>query len=138
MNETIREITSAETYPMRQKVMWPNMPTSFIILPNDAKGIHFGLFKNEILISVASLFIENNIVQFRKLATDQKEQRKGYGTLLLSHLIRFSKQKKLTKIWCNARIDKQEFYMGFGFTPTDNRFTRAEIDYVVMEKLLLK
>lgn len=136
-NKIIRQINSADTHSLRQRVMWPNKPLSFIMLPNDDEGIHFGVFVDEVLVSVVSLFIKNNNAQFRKFATDENEQRKGYGTLLLAHLIAFGEQKKLAKIWCNARTNKQDFYIKFGFEATNNRFSKAGLSYVVMEKILM-
>jgi hypothetical protein len=50
----IKEISASETWPLRHKVMWPNKPLGFIVLSNDAEGIHYGLFENKILISVIS------------------------------------------------------------------------------------
>jgi predicted GNAT family N-acyltransferase len=138
MGETIKEITAVDTYHLRHTVMWPNMPLDYVILPNDAQGIHFGLFKNDILIAVVSLFIENNKAQFRKLATATSEQGKGYGSQLLSHLIAYTKNKGVNKIWCNARADKKEFYLKFGFEFTNKVFRKKEIDYVVMEKIVVQ
>ena len=133
----VQEISAVETYPLRHEVMWPNMPMDYIVLPNDEQGIHFGLFSNDTLITVASLFIENNIAQFRKLATAIPEQGKGYGSQLLSHLIAYAKDKKVYKIWCNARTDKKEFYLKFGLEVTNIAFRKHEIDYVVMEKIII-
>ena len=138
MTDYIKEITAADTYPLRHAVMWPQMPLDFIILPDDEKGIHFGLFKNDTLIAVASLFIENNIAQFRKLATATPEQGKGYGSQLLSHLLAYAEDKKVKKIWCNARKDKAAFYFKFGLKVTKRVFRKQEIDYVVMEKLIIR
>ncbi len=134
MNKKIRQIPAEETYALRQRVMWPQKPLTFIILPNDAHGIHYGLYVDEVLVSVVSLFIENKIAQFRKLATDQKEQQKGYGSMLLTHLLNCAEDYKVNKIWCNARLDKQDFYKKFGFSPTNTRFNKAGQDYVIMEK----
>ena len=66
----IKEIEASETWPLRHKVMWPSKPIEFVVLPNDDEGLHFGLFDDEILISVISLFIESQGGQFRKFATD--------------------------------------------------------------------
>jgi len=116
--------------------MWPKMPIAYIILPNDAQGIHFGFYKNKVLTAVVSLFIDNNIAQFRKLATATADQGKGYGCQLLSHLITYAEVRKVGKIWCNPRTDKMEFYMKFGFKVTNSVFSKEEIDYVVMEKII--
>ncbi len=131
----IREISAQETYDLRHRVMWPNKPEKYVALENDAKGIHFGLSKDSRLISVVSLFITNDGAQFRKLATEKSEQGNGYGTLLLNHLMAIITNRKIKKIWCNARADKTSFYERFGMQPTSKTFTKGGIDYIIMEKI---
>ncbi|MCM4172130.1 GNAT family N-acetyltransferase [Arenibacter sp. TNZ] len=118
--------------------MWPNMPLNYIILPNDEQGIHFGLFLNDVLVSVVSLFIKNKEAQFRKLATAKTAQGKGYGSQLLSYIIAYAEDNKVSKIWCNARMDKKDFYLRFGFEVTNKVFSKHEIDYIVMEKMIIR
>ena len=57
MNIKIKEIQAKETYELRHQVMWPNKKKEFVILENDKEGIHFGLFKDENLISVVSRYL---------------------------------------------------------------------------------
>ncbi|OEK06037.1 GNAT family N-acetyltransferase [Flavivirga aquatica] len=134
MSLKITEISVQETYNLRHQVMWPNKPQSYIQLKEDSQGIHFGLWKDSNIISVVSLFIKNDSVQFRKLATKVSEQGQGYGTLLLEHLIAFVLDKKLNKLWCNARADKTFFYERFGMLKTSKTYTKGGIDFVIMEK----
>lgn len=136
MTEYIKPISAKETYALRHEVMWPNMPFNHIILPKDEEGVHFGLFVNDKLIAVVSTFTKNNEIQFRKLATATLEQGKGYGGRLLAHVVTYAKACKVSKIWCNARRDKTEFYFKFGFEQTNTIFTKYNIDYVVMEKMI--
>ncbi|MDP5232101.1 MAG: GNAT family N-acetyltransferase [Cellulophaga sp.] len=133
---SIKTITAEETYSLRHSVMWPNQPISFVMLSDDEKGIHFGLFVNEILTSVISLFISDKKAQFRKFATLKHEQGKGYGTKLLKHTINFVSAKTMEELWCNARTDKTKFYKKFGFTETKKKFTKENIDFVILEKKL--
>ena len=118
--------------------MWPDKPINYIILPNDEEGIHLGHYVNDALVSVVSLFINNKEAQFRKLATANLEQGKGYGGRLLSHLITYVEGEKVNKIWCNARVEKIDFYLKFGFKSSNTVFTKHEIDYVVMEKMIIR
>lgn len=66
----ITKIEKEKAWEIRHKVMWPDKPFDFIQLDNDDTGIHLGLFKNNKLTSVISLFIkiENanfvNLLQF--------------------------------------------------------------------------
>ena len=131
----IVQITSEETLSIRHKVMWPNNPVDYVQLPNDAEGRHFGYFKNDILISVISLFVENNEAQFRKFATLKEFQGKGFGSELLNELMRISEKEQLSKIWCNARINKIDYYSKFGMKETNNQFIKGGISYVIMERI---
>lgn len=132
----IRKIEASETWDLRHRVMWADKPLDYVKLPNDSEGIHFGLFKNDKLVSVVSLFIVNNKAQFRKLATEIAEQGQGYASKLLARLMQEAEKQQITKIWCNARVDKTKFYQKFGMYQTDKVFTKGGIDYVIMEKQL--
>ena len=70
METKISEITAEQTHDLRHRVMWPDQPISFAILPEDANGVHFGLWKNEVLISIVSVFLNEKEAQFRKFATE--------------------------------------------------------------------
>ncbi len=131
---TIKEITASATLDLRQRILWPNKPLQYVRLPQDNKGIHFGLYREKQLIAVGSLFIEGAEAQFRKLATTTNEQGKGYGSLLLSHIMDYCKAKAVERIWCNARVDKQDFYLKRGLKPTKEKFSKYGIAYLVMEK----
>lgn len=133
---TIKEITAEETYLLRHKVMWPDQPISFIQLPEDKKGIHFGLFNDKELICVISLFINKESAQFRKFATKITEQNKGYGTLLLQYLINYCFSKNISMLWCNARTDKTAYYKKFGFKETHKTYHKKGINFVILEKEL--
>ncbi|KAK7749076.1 hypothetical protein SLS62_008471 [Diatrype stigma] len=41
---TIRSIPASETYTLRHAVLWPHKPLSYVQLPDDADGQHFGAF----------------------------------------------------------------------------------------------
>jgi len=82
--------------------MWPNKPFAFIKLPNDKKGKHFGLSIDEELISIVSIFENDNKVQFRKLATINEHQGNGYGTRLIQYIIDLTEKQQFNVLWCNA------------------------------------
>lgn len=129
----IKEITAAETWPIRQKVMWPDKPIEFIQIDGDDSAVHYGLYTGELLVSVISCFIENEAMQFRKFATVQEHQGKGIGTSLLNFVIQEAKNKSIKKIWCNARTDKKIFYEKFGLTDTNKGFIKSGIAFTIME-----
>lgn len=129
----IKEIEASETWPLRHKVMWPNKPLDFVVLPNDEEGLHFGLYEKEMLISVISLFIDGQEGQFRKFATDDYFQGRGNGTKLLNHLIEEAKKLNLKSLKCNARMTAIEFYQRFGMKVASDIIRKNGKDYVMME-----
>lgn len=80
MSIIIKEIVAKETWVLRHRVMWPDENIAYVKLPEDNKGTHYGLFKDSELISVISVFFHNGEAQFRKFATETKEQGFGYGS----------------------------------------------------------
>ncbi|TXE06148.1 GNAT family N-acetyltransferase [Seonamhaeicola algicola] len=130
----IKPIKAINTIAIRHEVMWPNKPQAYVVLPNDNEGLHFGLFLNQTLVSVVSLFTEENTLQFRKFATLQAHQGKGYGSQLLTHVFEYANKKHYKKIWCNARKDKTTFYERFGLKETSETFVKGGITYVIMTR----
>jgi GNAT superfamily N-acetyltransferase len=118
--------------------MYPNMAFGDIKLPEDATGMHLGLYIDDVLVSVLSLFEKDNKLQFRKFATLAEYQKKGYGGMLLNHVIEYAKQQGYSKIWCNARQNVDGFYKKFGFYETDEKYVRFGLPFVVMELELNK
>lgn len=132
---SFHKIEASETWELRHRVMWSNKPLEYVKLPEDEKGIHFGLKKDEKLISVVSLFIENNQAQFRKFACEISEQNKGYGSKLLRYMFEQISNYEINRVWCNARINKTSYYKKFRMKETNQTFTKGGIDYVIMEKM---
>ncbi|MEK5440954.1 GNAT family N-acetyltransferase [Fredinandcohnia sp. FSL W7-1320] len=131
---TITRINKEQAWEVRHKVMWPDKNFDYIKLEDDDLGIHFGLFEDKMLKSVVSLFIKNEEAQFRKFATLQKEQGKGYGSTLLDYVLKEAKNHELKRIWCNARKNKMDFYKKFGLQETNVSFVKGGKSYVIMEK----
>lgn len=136
MEYKILEIPVYKVLEIRHTVMWPTKPIDYVRLPNDNEGRHYGLYINDELVSVISLFIENSEAQFRKFATLLSYQGKGYGSILLNEIMAIAQQHKLSKVWCNARVEKSTFYEKFGMKATDQTFEKGGIQYVIMEKKL--
>lgn len=132
----IKVITPEETLDIRQKVMWPDKSIDFVKVPEDQEGTHYGLFLNDRLISVISLFYKDNTLQFRKFATLGEEQGKGYGTALLNFVMALAESQGIQRIWCNARVHKKVFYEQFGMKSTLEAFDKDGASYVIMEKIM--
>lgn len=132
----IKTIQASETWQIRHEVMWPDQPFEFVQLEEDNSGFHFGVFEDDKLVSIVSCFIEGKEMQFRKLATLEEYQGKGIASRLLEHIFQFAKEKKLHKIWCNARSNKKTFYEKFGMKDTFKTFRKAGQEFVIMEIIL--
>lgn len=134
----IEQIRFELTWRIRHEVMYPDLPFDAIKLENDPLGIHFGLYAEDYLTAVVSLFNVNDIYQFRKFATLVKDQGKGYGKMLLKYIIAYAKQAGAKKLWCNARVSAAGFYEKFGFVQTNELTVSNGIDFVIMELQLDK
>ncbi|TKB98924.1 GNAT family N-acetyltransferase [Pedobacter cryophilus] len=130
----IEQITQELTWKIRQKELNPELPLAAIKLPEDDLGMHLGLFHNNKLITVVSLFEYGEVLQFRKFATDSEYQKMGFGKQMIEYILAYAEEHHFTKVWCNARTSASGFYEKFGFTETEDRFSKNGIDYVIMEK----
>ena len=132
----IKEIQPSETLDLRHRILSPNKSVNLIILAEDDAGQHFGLFQSEKIVSVISLFVENDNAQFRKFATETTEQHKGYGSILLNYIIEESVKNNVKNLWCNARLTALRFYEKFGFEVVSEKWIKNDIEYVKMERTL--
>ncbi|AJY75630.1 GNAT family N-acetyltransferase [Paenibacillus beijingensis] len=132
----IRRINKEMAWELRHVVMWPDKDVDYVKLQDDDEGIHYGLFSNERVVSVISLFVDGDEAQFRKFATLRHEQGKGYGSKLLQYVLDEAQSMGIERIWCNARKNKAPFYAKFGLAQTPSIFSKGGIEYVIMEKLM--
>ena len=130
---SIEQITQELTWKIRQKELNPELPLSEIKLEEDDLGIHLGLFHDNKLITVVSLFEYGDELQFRKFATDSNYQRMGFGKQMLAYILEYAREKQFKKVWCNARSSASKFYQIFGFKETDKTFSKNGIEYMIME-----
>jgi GNAT superfamily N-acetyltransferase len=132
----IEQISQELTWRIRRDVLYPGQPLEKIRLAEDDDGTHLGLFDDNKLISVLSYFKSENSIQFRKFATLEAFQGKGYGSELLNYLLEICATEGFERIWCNARKNASAFYSKFGFRETEHDFQKDGIDFVIMEKIL--
>ncbi|MBF4507921.1 GNAT family N-acetyltransferase [Flavobacterium sp. JLP] len=132
----IRKIEASQTWQIRHEVMWPDQPFNFVQLEEDNVGFHFGVFDHEKLVSIVSCFFTDEEMQFRKLATLEKFQGKGIAGELLKFIFEYAKERKMKKVWCNARTNKKSFYEKFGMVDTSRTFIKKGQEFTIMEILL--
>ncbi len=133
----IIKINAEDAWEIRHKVMWPNKDIDFVKIENDENGIHYGIIEDKTIISVITLFINEEKAQFRKFATLEEKQGRGYGSKLLSYALEEAVRLGVRYIWCNARKEKTDFYKRFGLVKTEDCFKKSGVEYVIMGKYLI-
>jgi len=132
----IRIITLDEALPIRHCVLWPDKPLSFCKVEGDETANHYGVYLNNALISVASIYIEEKVARLRKLATLEHFQGRGAGTTLISHILSELKLAGIETFWCDARTTALGFYQKFGMAVQGAEFVKSGITYYNMEVTL--
>ncbi len=146
--EIIKNISANETFLVRHPVLRAEKPIESCQFDGDALKTtqHFGLFIDEKLIGVVSLFnnknttfISPNQFQIRGMAILPKFQKQGFGKKLVNHCEEYIQNQKDTLIWFNARENAVSFYeklhykkIGDPFSITDiglHYLMKKEIDY---------
>ena len=129
----IEQIAPHLTWPIRYQVMYPEHDLDFVKLENDPEGIHFGLYYNQKLTGIVSVFNEGKIYQFRKLAILEEAQGLGLGKKLMEAVIEYCKLQKAENLWCNARANAKDFYKRLGFKETETVFFKDGYDFIIMD-----
>jgi predicted GNAT family N-acyltransferase len=130
----IRNVDLDTIWKIRQEVMYPAEELSYVQLPDDESGRHLGLYVDNVLVSIVSLFERGDDLQFRKFATLVTEQGKGYGSDLLQYVMDLGVAEGSRSIWCNARVSARGFYERFGMHTTGVTWRQKDIEFVKMEK----
>src|SRR5476651_944047 len=126
----IEQITPELTWRLRWQVLYPDSTIRQMAMDEDEQATHFGVFYQNKLVGVVSLFQHGADFQFRKFAIDPLVQQKGIGTQLLQYITDRATDAGGTRLWCNARTLAAGFYLKAGFQQTGELFSRNGIDYV--------
>ncbi|BDU24859.1 GNAT family N-acetyltransferase [Flavobacterium sp. GSB-24] len=143
---TIKEITSKETYAVRQPVLRKGKPIESCIFEGDDLETthHFGLFDNINLIGIISLFkkintifAEQNQAQIRGMAVLETHQKMGFGEALVRHCETYCNENKVDLIWFNARTAAVGFYQKMNYHPLGKPFDIKDVGehYLMFKKL---
>ena len=149
----IRPIATEETYPLRHTVLWPEKPISFVQLPEDDSGQHFGAFvassESPVLVGVISLYIASASTtggpssahqqsgasaRFRKMCVHPSYQSQGIGSKLVRQAIETASNAGVSSIWCDARASALPFYRRLGLEAEGERFDKSGVEYLVMRR----
>ncbi len=128
----IRAITWEDALPIRHNVLWPNKSALFCKVAGDEAAKHYGVYIDNMLVSVASVYIDGKTARLRKFATLVKFQGKGFGTKLISYIINLLINIQVTSFWCDARKTAIEFYRQFNMVQQGGEFDKSGVWYVKM------
>jgi GNAT superfamily N-acetyltransferase len=136
----IRPVAVEQTYPLRHHILWPEQPLSFVQLPEDSAGHHFGAFTTStdhpVFVGVISLYMTDSTARFRKMCVLPSHQSQGIGSRLVDHVIRASTEAGMSSVWCDARLSALPFYRRLGLQAEGNPFDKSGIQYLVMRRRL--
>ncbi|WP_456315576.1 GNAT family N-acetyltransferase [Pseudomonas shirazensis] len=142
----IKEIPSKETYIVRQPVLRNGKPIESCIFEGDDLDTthHFGLFDQDKLIGIISLFsqtnpifAEKNQAQIRGMAVLESHQKKGFGDALVKHCENYCIENGIDLIWFNARTAAVGFYQKLNYKIIGAPFDIKDVgEHYLMSKKL--
>lgn len=142
----IRKISAQECFIVRHPVLRNGKPIESCYFEGDELNTtqHFGLFENDQIEGVISLFKNNNVLfedkhqaQIRGMAVLENNQGKGFGRQLVEHAEKNLKLQNINLIWFNARENAVGFYQKTGYEIIGDSFDipGVGIHYVMWKKL---
>ncbi|WP_027708523.1 GNAT family N-acetyltransferase [Zooshikella ganghwensis] len=132
----IKQINAEDVLPVRHQVLWPEKPIEFCCVDEDVTGIHFGVYLDQRLVSVASIYIDGTQARLRKLATLNDYQGKGIGSALIEYVLTYLMESRIQYLWCDARESARSFYQRLGFKVFGERFFKSSVPYFKMGLVL--
>ncbi|MEQ1898468.1 MAG: GNAT family N-acetyltransferase [Vicinamibacterales bacterium] len=128
----IREITAAETRPLRQQVLRPQQRVEEMVFGCDAhpEAFHLGAFQRGQLIGITSVSpapmpgieVEPGAWQMRGMAVLPGAQGQGVGRQFVDACLAHVRAQGATRLWCNGRTPALGFYTRLGFTAVGEEF----------------
>ena len=127
----IREILPVETLELRQRLLRPHLTPDTCVYPgdDDVTTTHLGLFIDEALVGIVSLYREAlpereqaTGYRFRALAIDDDFRGQGHGMALLKAVESLARAANAEYLWANARITAIDFYRNADYKVGDQEF----------------
>lgn len=127
----IKKIKAIDTYPVRHAVLRKGKPldSCAFLGDDDETTIHLGLFNEEKLIAITSLFKVNSTefkepkqYQLRGMAVLEEFRKYGLGTLLINEAEKICIEKNTEVLWFNARESAVPFYLKLNYKTFGTKF----------------
>ena len=127
-----RQISAADTIPLRHEVLRPGKPRETAIFAGDElpTTTHWGAFAPDgSLVAVATLMRSSQpgttsmAWQVRGMACTPNARGQGFGSAVLQAVASYvAEQEPRALIWCNARVSALGFYRAHGFETVGPEF----------------
>ena len=142
----IKEVKASKIRRVRHRNLRQGKPfsTTAYKKDNEKKTFHLACIHNNITISCATFYPENNkffpnekSYRLRGMATDTEYRKRGIGKEILLQAFEEIKKKKGTLLWCNARLIAVEFYKKLGLQTIGKEFDISDIGphYLMYKKM---
>jgi GNAT superfamily N-acetyltransferase len=135
----VREVSLAETRPLRQAILRPHESVASMAAGEDPGAFAVGAFEDGELLAVGLIAAdgEPGSWRVRGMATAAAARRAGAGTAVLDALLRHAGAGGASRVWCNARAPARSFYEDAGFRVSSDQFELPDIGpHFVMEREL--
>ncbi len=98
----------------------------------DPLCLHVLVFDGDVPVGTGRLDLEygGKVGRVAVLAT---HRRAGVGTALMERLHAIARERKHSRLWCNAQLTAVPFYERLGYAASGPTFVEAGIDHVRME-----
>lgn len=125
-----RQISAAETIDLRWEVLRPGYPRETATFAGDEDAVHLGVYLDEHLAGVASLYdvpppdgsATERCWQLRGMATSPRARGAGCGEALLLACENTARDAGCESLWCNARRIAVGFYEKHGWEVYSEEF----------------
>ncbi len=132
-NKMIRFIESAQTFPIRKRVLRNHLENPVLDFEgdNEKTTFHLGYFSENELVGIVSILkrdFENldtktdGALQLRGMAINPENQNQKIGKALLNESEFQAQQRGYELIWCNARERALLFYQKNGYQIIEDAF----------------
>lgn len=142
MNLTAREVSGADTVPLRRDILRAGSPLA--VFPGDHDAFHLGVYDGLALVGCGNIRLDPApwapdvpAWRIRGMATATSHRGQGVGTLVLEGLLARCRSAPPLPgevvLWCNARTPAQPFYERAGFLTRGQSWVDPEIGpHIVM------
>jgi GNAT superfamily N-acetyltransferase len=141
----VEAVAAEDVRPLRGSVLRPGQAPDELVYPGDdhADALHAAILDPEAggtIVGIATVAPEGHPRdprpgdwRLRGMATSPEVRGRGLGAALLAACLHHARDRGGERVWCNARVTAEGFYLRAGFVAEGARFDLPDIGpHVVM------